>query len=87
MPETDFSGTDFSLSPPNARLAMTDELKNNYNKMSSVEVRLAKLQQDLDKLATTNKHEDKMSGTKDLNKQGYFQGGGGAKSQPRQGQI
>ena len=87
MPETDFSGTDFSLSPPNARLAMTDDLKTQMmNKMSAVEVRLAKLQQDLDKLATTNKHEDTMSGTKDLNKQGYFQGGGGA-NEPEPGKV
>ena len=88
MPETELSGTDFSLSPPTARLAMTDELKNQLmNKLSAVEGRLAKLQDDFDKIATPTKtNEDIMSGTKDLNKQGYFLGGGGA-NEPTPGKV
>ena len=81
MPETDFSGTELSIAPPVARLASTDELRNQMNqKLSSLEAKIAKIQRDFNQLSTSNTNttnEDTMTGTKEIDKKGYFQGGGG----------
>ena len=79
MPESEFPGTDQTLAPPSQRFlaAETNELKQELMQVkASIERRLVEMQKDLNKLATINK-EDTMSGSKDMQKQSYFQGGGG----------
>jgi hypothetical protein len=77
MQETEMPGTDFSIAPPTDRFASLEELETQLSLIkSSIESKLAHMQQQLSKL--TNTKEDTMSGkTDNLNKQGYFQGGGG----------
>lgn len=54
---------------------------------SSIEAKLSQMKKSLDKLAkTTNTQEENMSGSKDINKQAYFQGGGGV-NEPTPGQV
>jgi hypothetical protein len=80
MPESEFPGTDQTLAPPSQRFLAAEtnnELKQELMQVkASIERRLVEMQKDLDKLATINK-EDTMSGSKDMQKQSYFQGGGG----------
>lgn len=55
---------------------------------ASIEARLNQMKKSLDKLAksTSTKQEENMSGSDKLNKQGYFQGGGGV-NEPTPGQV
>ncbi len=56
---------------------------------ASIETRLHQMKISLDKLARTTsikKQEENMSGSKEINKQGYFQGGGGV-NEPTPGQV
>lgn len=79
MAETDTESTDFSLAPPVQRFA-ADELEDLTTKLatlkSSIEQKLAKMEQDLDKLANNiiNTQEEIMSGSKDFNKNAYYLG-------------
>lgn len=76
MEETEMPGTDFSLAPPSARFASMKDLEKELSIIkSSIESKLAQMQQTLNKLATK---EETMSLKNDnMNKQGYYQGGGG----------
>lgn len=55
---------------------------------ASIETRLNQMKKSLEKLAksTSTKQEENMSGSDKLNKQGYFQGGGGV-NEPTPGQV
>jgi hypothetical protein len=77
MQETEMPGTELTLAPPTDRFASLEDLETQLSTIkSSIENKLSHLQQKLSEL--TNTKEDTMSGkTDNLNKQGYFQGGGG----------
>lgn len=75
------SGLDnFGLAPPHARYASADVEVDSIAELrkvtASIEKQLDQMKQSLDKLekTSTNKQEENMSGSKELNKQGYFQG-------------
>ena len=90
MDETENSGTDFALAPPHERYASTDveaDLISELKKVtSSIEFKLNQMKQSLDKLnkTSTNKQEETMSESKEMNKQGYFQGAQGDEPTPNQ---
>jgi Hom_end-associated Hint/LAGLIDADG-like domain len=79
MPESDLPNTDYSDQPPHARFANVKELEEELaNIKAMIEKKIANMQQELDKLVVFTTKEEIMSGQKDnMNKQGYFQGGGG----------
>ena len=82
---------DSGLPPPHARYASAEigaEAINDLRRaMKNIESKLEFTKTSLDKLAsaTTNKHEENMSGA-NMNKQGYYQGGGGV-NEPAPGQA
>lgn len=76
MTESEFPGTNFNLAPPSDRFASTQDLQQQLTEIkSSIENKLAHMQQDLNLLTTK---EERMSGKNDtMDKKAYFQGGGG----------
>lgn len=78
--------------PQNTRYASTEvdsDLVAELQKVTaSIEAKLTQMKTSLDKLAktTTNTQEENMSGSKEINKQAYFQGGGGV-NEPTPGQV
>ncbi len=82
MQESEIPGSDYSDAPPHARYASTEDLEKKLSFIkSSIENKLNKMQEDLNKLANIfalkGNKEENMSGNKDnMNKKGYFQGGG-----------
>lgn len=81
MDETELPGTDFSLATPTGRFASSEDLERELATIkSSIESKLSQMQRDLNKLSSTftNTKEEIMSGKNDnMNKQGYYLGGGG----------
>jgi len=83
-----------ALQTPQAiRLASADveaeSLAELQQVTASIEATLGQMKKSLDKLAktsTTKKQEENMSGSKEINKQAYFQGGGGV-NEPTPGQV
>ena len=83
-----------ALQTPQAlRLASADveaeSLAELQQVTASIEATLSQMKKSLDKLAktsTTKKQEENMSGSKEINKQAYFQGGGGV-NEPTPGQV
>jgi hypothetical protein len=79
MGESEVPTTDLSLAPPTEKLASEDaltELRTELNSMmEAMEAKLSQMKTSLDKLAN-NSHtqEENMSGSKEINKKGYFQG-------------
>lgn len=75
-------------SPQGARLASSVEsLEDLRNLTATIETKLNQMKHSLNKLAITQTQEETMStANKDLNKQGYFQGGGGV-NEPTPGQV
>ena len=90
------SPTDSGLAlqtPQNVRFASTstdeDSLAELHEVTAAIEAKLNQMKKSLDKLAktTSNTQEENMSGPKDnMNKQAYFQGGGGV-NEPTPGQV
>ncbi|MGE3319972.1 MAG: hypothetical protein AB7I18_11825 [Candidatus Berkiella sp.] len=89
------SANDFGLAPPQERYASTDytevgaEAIEELRKVTAaIEDKLSYMKDSLDKLTKTsiNKQEENMSGSKEINKQGYFQGAGGV-NEPTPGQA
>jgi len=82
---------DSGLAPPHARYASTEVGVNPIAELQEVtkaiETKLSQMKQSLDKLANTStyKQEETMSGTNNINKQGYYQGAGGV-NEPTPGQ-
>ena len=78
--------------PQIPRFASTDveveSLAELQQVTSSLEATLSQMKKSLDKLAktTSNTQEENMSGSKEINKQAYFQGGGGV-NEPTPGQV
>lgn len=82
MDETETETTDLSLAPPHQRFAFVDETANKLALLKeAIQRQLSEaniMSKELEKLAKNiETQEEQMSGTNDLNKQGYFQGGGG----------
>jgi hypothetical protein len=80
MDETELPGTDFSLAPPVNRFVPGHLEQELAIIKASIESKLSQMQRDLNKLASTftNTKEEIMSGKNDnMNKQGYYLGGGG----------
>ncbi len=88
------SDSGLALQTPQAlRLASADveaeSLAELQQVTASIEATLSQMKKSLDKLAktsTTKKQEENMSGSKEINKQAYFQGGGGV-NEPTPGQV
>jgi hypothetical protein len=82
---------DSGLAPPHARYASADVGVETIAELrevtKAIESKLSQLKDNLDKLANTSTRtqEENMSGT-NMNKQGYFQGGGGV-NEPTPGQV
>ena len=77
--------------PQNTRFASAsldaESLAELQQVTASIEAKLNQMKKSLDKLAkTTNTQEENMSGSKEINKQAYFQGGGGV-NEPTPGQV
>lgn len=78
--------------PQTTRFASTDleveSLAELQAVTAAIEAKLTQMKKSLDKLAktTSNKQEENMSGSKEINKQAYFQGGGGV-NEPTPGQV
>lgn len=82
-----------ALQAPPIRLASADveaeSLAELQQVTASIEATLSQMKKSLDKLAktsTTKIQEENMSGSKEINKQAYFQGGGGV-NEPTPGQV
>lgn len=82
-----------ALQAPPIRLASADveaeSLAELQQVTASIEATLSQMKKSLDKLAktsTTRLQEENMTGPKDINKQAYFQGGGGV-NEPTPGQV
>lgn len=96
MTESAESGLDDSgLAPPHERYASTDysevgadAIEELRKVTAAIEAKLDFMKDSLDKLTKTsiNKQEENMSGSKEINKQGYFQGAGGV-NEPTPGQA
>lgn len=80
---------DFGLSPPHERYASADveeySIEALHKVTASIRKQLWQMKQSLDKLekASTNKQEENMSGSNEMNKKGYFQG----TEEPTPGQV
>src|SRR5574337_1984365 len=78
--------------PQNTRFAAAsleaESLTELQEVTASIEAKLNQMKKSLDKLAktTSNIQEENMSGSKEINKQAYFQGGGGV-NEPTPGQV
>src|SRR5574337_92981 len=78
--------------PQNTRIAAAsleaESLTELQEVTASIEAKLNQMKKSLDKLAktTSNIQEENMSGSKEINKQAYFQGGGGV-NEPTPGQV
>jgi hypothetical protein len=78
--------------PQNTRFASdspeAESLAELQEVTASIEAKLSQMKKSLDKLAktTSNIQEENMSGSKEINKQAYFQGGGGV-NEPTPGQV
>jgi hypothetical protein len=74
------SATDSGLAPPHARYASVevgvDPIAELQEVTKDIETKLSQMKQSLDKLANTSTHiqEENMSGSNEINKQGYYQG-------------
>lgn len=90
MAETETESTDLSLAPPVQRFASESEFLTELSLIkSAIESKFEQMQQDLDKLANqlNTTQEEIMSGSKEnMNKKGYFQGGGEG-NEPTPGQT
>lgn len=88
----DTTAADSGLAPPHARYASTDvgvdTIAELREVMKAIETKLGQTKVSLDKLANTStkKQEENMSGTNNINKQGYYQGAGGV-NEPTPGQA
>lgn len=88
----DTSAVDSGLAPPHARYASAevgvDLIAELQDVTKTIETKLSQMKQSLDKLANTSttKQEENMSGTNNINKQGYYQGAGGV-NEPTPGQA
>lgn len=87
------SETDSGLAPPHARYASTevgvDPIAELRRVILAIETKLNQITKNFDKLANTstiNIQEENMSGTNNINKQGYYQGAGGV-NEPTPGQV
>lgn len=85
--------TDSGLAPPHERFASsigTDTVTELKEVTKTIEAKLNQMKASLDKLSNTsiikNTQEETMSGTNDINKKGYYQGGGGV-NEPAPGQA
>jgi hypothetical protein len=92
MDDTVLNNTDLGLAPPVSRYASTANVEANLvselkKVTSSIEAKLNQMKQSLDKLAMTSTklQEGNMSGSKEINKKGYFQGAG-EENEPTPGQ-
>lgn len=80
---------DFGLAPPHERYASADveeySIEALHKVTASIRKQLWQMKQSLDKLekASTNKQEENMSGSNEMNKKGYFQG----TEEPTPGQV
>lgn len=79
MDETALPNTDSGLAPPSVRYASADadSITELRKITSAIEDKLSVMKQSLDKLAknsNTLKEEETMSGSKEMNKKGYYQG-------------
>ena len=76
--------------PQTARFASADQagISELREVTAAIEAKLNQMKHSLDKLAKTsiNKQEETMTGSNELNKQGYFQGAGGV-NEPTPGQV
>jgi hypothetical protein len=76
--------------PQTVRFASADEagISELREVTAAIEAKLNHMKQTLDKLAqtSTNTQEDTMTGSNDINKKGYYQGGGGV-NEPTPGQA
>jgi hypothetical protein len=76
--------------PQTARFASAEEagISELREVTAAIEAKLNQMKNSLDKLAKTsiNKQEETMTGSNELNKQGYFQGAGGV-NEPTPGQV
>jgi hypothetical protein len=83
---------DSGLAPPHARYASyevgADAISELREVLKTIETKLGQTKESLDKLANTSTHkqEENMSGTNNINKQGYYQGAGGV-NEPTPGQA
>jgi hypothetical protein len=85
--------SDPGLAPPHERYASSNEelvnsIKELHNVTASIEAKLVAMKNSLNKLANTsiNTQEENMSGSNEMNKKGYYQGGGGV-NEPTPGQA
>lgn len=91
MDTTETGATDFSLAPPHQRFAFDEETANKLALIKeAIKGQLEKvnnMSEELEKLAKhiETKQEEPMSGN-DMNKKGYFQGGGGV-NEPTPGAV
>lgn len=81
--------SDSELAPPHERFASSsEEFKNSIKELrqvtATIETKLAMMKDNLNNLI--NKQEENMSGSKEMNKKGYYQGGGGV-NEPTPGQV
>jgi hypothetical protein len=79
MDETVSPNTDSGLAPPHARFAETgaDSISDLRKAATAIEEKLGLMKQSLEKLAKTSntpKQEETMSGSKEMNKKGYYLG-------------
>lgn len=92
MNEGEATDSTLALQTPQvARFASADEAESiaELQKVTAaIEAKLSHMKDSLDKLAKnfTNTQEENMSGQNELNKKGYFQGGGGV-NEPTPGQV
>jgi hypothetical protein len=85
MDEVEENNSELSTAPPQERFAdAKDSIKEFYSVAKSIEEKLNLMKESLDKLQNINqKQEENMSGSKEINKKGYYQG----TEEPTPGQV
>lgn len=88
MDDTAVPTTDSGLAPPHDRYASDEanSIEELHEITATIEAKLSQMKQSLDNLlktSTKTKQEENMSGSKDLNKQAYYQG----TEEPTPGQV